>query len=288
MAEALPDFYQRRADDFLMPFGNLAPRAVLDAQHYAALGRAAAKLETLQSGRGFVPAGPCYALVRDHLARGAVLVIPFGLLAALFTALGGTPVAIFFGTLALFALGWLARSLHAATPRTPQDALKTFYALLAAERFGEAFDRAVRCDRDDSPMRPNDIPTLGEPAPGLSHLDQQNLTQYWQTLLFVTPSPWLEIRLHNFKANALCAGLWGVEFDIEFIIRNRQWLWLTLLGILPGYALALILSYWTSIRVRGHLHKLVYEMSGECQLFNAEFQGSEEFDLSWLGSEVLR
>jgi hypothetical protein len=106
--------------------------------------------------------------------------------------------------------------------------------------------------------------------------------------LYVQSAPWVQIRTHNFKSTVVGVGLTGVDFDIEIIIRSGNWLWLILLGILPGYALALILSYWTSTRVRGHLHKLVYEMAGEHQLFNGEFQGAEEFDLSWLPKSGMR
>lgn len=131
-------------------------------------------------------------------------------------------------------------------------------------------------------MRPNDVQALGDTTGIPAHLDENAFGDYWRTLLCTNPAPWLEIRTHGYEVKELSEGLFGVEFNIELIIRNRQWLWLTALGILPGYLLAIILSYMTSTRVRGRLHKLVYCMGGEFQLFNGEFQGAEEFDLSWL------
>lgn len=278
--------FSRRQDDriseqYLMPFGGVEPQVVLDAQHFAALRRASAKLETLNSGRGFVPAGPSYALVREYLIGAAIvggLNAPIFALCLYFAEYGAS---VFFGVILLIVLARLAHYLHGTTPHSPEAAMQTFYALLARGQYNDAFERVVRCDHDDFPMRPNDIPTLGNPGPAM-HLDARAFESYWISLLHVQPAPWLEIRTHGYEVKELSEGLFGVEFNIELIIRNRQWLWLTALGILPGYLLAIILSYMTSTRVRGRLHKLVYCMDGEFQLFNGEFQGAEEFDLSWL------
>ena len=255
-----PGLDPRIRSEYLMPFGGVEPGVVLDALHFAALHRASAKLATLYAGRGFVPAGPCYAVVRHQIARAAILAIPIALL----------------GLLALIP------GIYNATPRTPQAALHIFYALIQSGSFNEAFERVVQCNRDDFPMRVVDVPVFGKPSE-TAHLDAQAFMRYWQSLLGVNEAPWVQIRTHGFDVRDLGHNLFGVDFNIEFVIRDKRWLWLLLLGLLPGYALALILSYWTSVRIRGRLHKLVYRLGGEYQLFNGEFQGAEEFDLSWLG-----
>lgn len=279
-----PGLDPRIRSEYLMPFGGVEPGVVLDALHFAALHRASAKLATLYAGRGFVPAGPCYAVVRHQIARAAILAIPFGLLAMLIATLGrgAVPVAIFLGAIALLGLLALIPGIYNATPRTPQAALHIFYALIQSGSFNEAFERVVQCNRDDFPMRVVDVPVFGKPSE-TAHLDAQAFMRYWQSLLGVNEAPWVQIRTHGFDVRDLGHNLFGVDFNIEFVIRDKRWLWLLLLGLLPGYALALILSYWTSVRIRGRLHKLVYRLGGEYQLFNGEFQGAEEFDLSWLG-----
>ncbi len=190
-----------------------------------------------------------------------------------------SPVFVVFTAIAILSI---VPSVRASKPNSPKAAIQGFFGLIQAQRFSAAYERVVRCDRDDFPARPNDVQALGDTAGIAVHLDEHSFADYWRTLLCTNPAPWLEIRTHDFRECKLGQRLFGVEFQLEFIIRSKKWLWLSLVGVVPGFALALILSYMTSTRVRGRLHKLVYCMDGEFQLFNGEFQGAEEFDLQWL------
>jgi len=138
MTGDLPDTYQRHAD-FLMPFGGVEPQVVLDAQHYAALRRASAKLETLHSGRGFVPAGPIHSLLVYNLARMAVVAVPFSAIAVLCAIAGAYPISLVFAVLAAIAILSIAPSVRASKPNSPKAAIQGFFGLIQAQRFSAAY-----------------------------------------------------------------------------------------------------------------------------------------------------
>ena len=267
----------------LTPFGHQSAAAPLSAgnHHADTLGRAAVKLEALRSGQ--FPAVPVGRFLGPMLGASFM-----GLLAAGFLTLGFTLVIgpakpvwaalIVFGVFALLCASAAYLLFLDSKPDTPKRAIKLFYKALGRGNAKRAARMVVPNDFDDFPRFQPQVKGFGSGMNPRPFGGDVFFGSYWSELLRYHTSPYCYVNVSSVQVRELGPDLAVVDFKVRFTMNTSLWMLLIFVALL----IAVIVDFATRKVVTVQMQKLLYRVGDEWHLFNGEYQGAEEFDLSWL------
>ena len=269
-----------------MPFGLHGTEFVADEHHRLALERAGKKLSSLRCGQVQVtPLGALPGRIGQLVDFGflwlllAVNVWP-GLTWDLWLP---WQLALLISIIIVSAL--LLRDLL-VTQTTPRSCLRLFASLVSRRDYETAYRLVVPNDMDGSLRRlPARKPGSDEAQTRRIHFPLE-LKEYWQQVLATDESRRAALELSDLELHALAEDLQLAKCRLRVRTGTR-----------------LRLAYWNLFRFCYRIffgrddgrvseqvvdwRKLLYRQGKNYYLFNAEFQGPEEVDLSWLGQVPL-
>jgi len=276
------DTAPRLSADVLMPFGLHGTEFVADEHHRLALERAGKKLSSLRCGQ--VQVTPLGALPgRTSQFVGFVLVC-FLFAFSVWVDLGRGPWSVLTAVQAIppVILGGLLLRDLLLTQANPAGCFRLFAKLISKRDYETAYRLVVPNDMDGS------LRKLPARKPGSDEAQTQpiqfplQLKEYWQQVLPTDESRRAALGILEFELQALAP-------DLDLAVCK--------LRVRTGTRLRL--AYWNLFRFCYRIvfgrdddrvseqvvdwRKLLYRQGKKYYLFNAEFQGPEEVDLSWLG-----
>jgi len=277
------------ADDPPRPYGDaLTPKMVVPDDAEERLEAAREKWRLLRAGQTHdQPAGDESRLRRVGLVvvlvSGGPAVMGVGFLPVV---LVGDPVFSFLLVTSLAGGLWSAGAIYFSMlrrrPRTdPVKALRSYFASLLYGDAKHAAKHVTNADKNDLPRFQPMHTGLGAPSgkqfkfkyPG-------DFKLYWAELVPGIPFAATTHRLVVREEKELAPQLRAVRFHWTVTTRNQYWLLLTPL-LFSGLVLFLVLRQ----RYEGEMQKLMVKVGDEWKLFNGEWQGYEELDLSWLDDD---
>lgn len=225
-----------------------------------------------------------------HLVLSSILalVIGGGGVGALVAALNapkavGVAILATIGLILLFfayLMVWSSvRALNAGRAKSPTMALQGFYTYVATGKHDNAAAMVLPCDFDNSERYLPQVKGLGAVGPNpLMFGNPGAFKLYWDTLLRQGIAPYCLVKVANAKEHHLLPGVCVVSFTLKTQCNTRMWWLLIPLGIL----IAIIVDMASRRRASVPLQKVLVQCGGHWQLFNAELQGQEELDTSWV------
>lgn len=262
----------------LTPFGHTGDMQPVGDLRADCLSRAASKLAALRQS------------APSPISRGIGNILGaafFGLLALFFYGIGVTAVmgkepffiglAFMWGFASLIVfLAW--RIWSDGVPNTPKRALTIFYRALAGGKSSRAAQMVVPNDFDAYPRYQPQIAHIGTGmnprpfgAPGA-------FESYWNEMLRYHVAPYCLVSIKGVTVQEIAPDLEVVDFDLTLTMNTQLW-WLL---IFVALLIAAIVDVATRKTVKVHMRKLLYKVGDQWHLFDAEWQGYEERDLSWL------
>jgi hypothetical protein len=264
----------------LTPFGHSGDMQPVGDMRTDALVRASNKLLSLQERA--VPTAPMTRGIGNIL--GAVL---FGLLALFFygvgviAVMGKDPVfiglAFMWGFASLIAfLAW--RIWVDGLPTTPKRALNLFYKSLARGNASRAAKMVVPNDFDDYPRYQPQIAYIGTGFNPRPFAAPGAFGDYWNEMLRYHTAPYCIARVSSVSVQEVGLDIVVVDFQLKLMMNTQLWLALVFIALL----LAAIVDMATRKTVTVQMRKVLYRVGDQWHMFDAEWQGYEERDLSWV------
>ena len=272
----------------LRPYGHVGvniaagANAAMQRDEYAsaALERATAKLADLRTGRtGDQPAALSLATQTGNLAASAILLLMAASNALRFHAEGNqTAVLVCFVLGAVFVV-WPILYLPRSRPSTPQRLLADYYRSLGAGRHARARQHVVKGDLDHFVRVQPSLGDFGKPSRrSFTFADPEAAKSYWNELLRWHPLPYCTARVDNVRVTMFGPDVAVVDFRLQ-LWANTRW-WFVAVAVL--WVIALLVEAFTRKKWNGDMRKVVVRVGDGWKMFNGEWQGPEERDLSWL------
>ena len=258
--------------------------------HAAVLDRARRKRESLVSGARFSPIGVLWDVVILQTVLITALVsfaaLPFFLL---WQSDGEANIALGISTVALSSL-YLVPIFGVFRPkaRSPECALKTFYKSLGKGRFKHAHKLVFEPDRDESLRYPPAVTNMGRPTGrAYSFANGLGFAEYWKSLIHTHPWPYCIAKVSDVNVQQVTPRIAVASYRLRLRMNTKFW-WLLLLGslffigaLLLWAIMAAVLDQVTSKRVDFLMQKVLVKVGDEWRVFNGEWHGPEDVDLSW-------
>lgn len=264
----------------LRPYG-LAGATALEAPQWPpeyrqqALARAAGKLAALRSGAtGDKPAGAPW---RQNITRLAFWwSIAFFFVMGGLTALCDCRPCIGFGLLLMLVpVALIQRGL----PRSPERLLVDFYRCLGNGYFERALTHVIEGDKDAFPrILPSAEPTARTARSSVAFSGLGDFVRYWHEFQHRHSAPGCAARIRDVSIEMAGADVAVVSFQLHLGARSGFWFLQSPLGaVFKALASKAARHEW-----RGNMRKVVVRVGNGWKVFNGEWQGPEEQDLSWL------
>lgn len=266
------------------PYGNVHSTGGAPAGSFeeAALQRAQTKLAAVRSqAAGDAPVGFNYAGVIPAAILCAIpgLLLLWGAI-AIMTGKRPEPIAaIMLVVFALVFLGLPMLALLTSKPDSPKRALKLFYRAIGRGKHERALRLVTNADKDDFPRRQPLMQNLGRPSGyAFQFANNQQFAGFWNELCRTHPLPYCITRVSSVSVTEPRPDVAIVEYDLTLTMNTQLWFLL----IVVAWIIALVVDLATRKVVRVRLRKVLVKVGEEWKLFNGEWQGYEEMNLSWL------
>jgi hypothetical protein len=268
----------------LTPYGHSAPGYSAPVQYddYSTMvrQRAAQKLQDIR--QGVSGDEPVPFPVGRIIGAAAIVALPaFMFLSIAWMGLTeDEPMfAMFFLPLGLAALSIpVVMGFNARTSK-PTGALRAYFKALGKGRHKYARKLVTQSDLDALQRRQPLIDKLGRPSGmPLSFDTEQVFARYWNELLRTRSAPYCIVRVSGVEETPLAADVVLVKCRIRLIMNSSLWYLLILLA----WPVAIIADLATRKTVHADLTKVMVRVGDQWKLFNGEWQGYDELDLSWL------
>lgn len=283
MAEVSAQHDPFNSAEYLTPFGD--DSALPSPEHrLLALERAAQKLARIRSGDTLPPRS---LRVRTHLmANGLALLTGLLMLALAVTAMGNNPSLL--GAAVILVMGGAMIALRAALglfgarSLQPHECVQHYFNALGSRQWSSAIGLVSETDQDGFVRKQPAATGFGSLPHGLPLDSADNLKTYWSYLTGRQLGQSAAISLSKFQTVYYVEGLCRVTCRCRITSNSALWLLWILIIPLAGALVSALGAWLTGRSVDVTLHKIVVKSGREWRLFNAEFEGPEEADVSWL------
>lgn len=169
-------------------------------------------------------------------------------------------------------------------PSSPKKALFEYFLAVCRRRHKRARSLILTHDMDGTERQTPHIDGLGKPTGTSYRFDiDGEFKGYWRELVLDQPMAAAGVRISNVQVNNITPDLAIATFRIR-MVRNTQ-LWVFLIFVLGIFALIIMVA--TNKRTDATITKLLVRVGNEWKLFSGEWQGQDEFDLSWIPDDHM-
>jgi len=174
------------------------------------------------------------------------------------------------------------RDTRADPWKDPRRVLNQFYWRVFSGYRLSALALLTNADKNDLPRIQPSGTGLGVPSGHpFRFSSDKDFGDYWYELLHVKTVASAQYRIKVIEQREVVPGLVAIRFQLKASTGSLLWIFATL----PFPLISLIgvpMFYLARDRHRTEMQKLMVKVGDEWKLFNGEWQGYEELDLSWL------